>query len=156
SASGVITFCRPPVLSGTSRCHPERSEGPPCYGGRETERSLATLRDDTMPMNVILFGATGMIGQGVLGECLGSPDVQRVVSVGRHASGTSHPKLREIVLPNVGELGSLAEELAPYDACFFCVGVSAVGMSEEAYTRVTYDLTLGVAETLVRVNPAMT
>jgi uncharacterized protein YbjT (DUF2867 family) len=107
-------------------------------------------------MNVLIFGATGMVGQGVLRECLLDPRVQRVLVVGRSAVGQQHPKLREIVRQNLLDLSGLEADLATADACFFCLGVSAAGMSEERYTRITYDLTLSVAQTLVRVNPAMT
>jgi uncharacterized protein YbjT (DUF2867 family) len=106
-------------------------------------------------MDVLLFGATGMLGQGTLRECLLDPGVRRVVAVGRKATGRQHPKLREIVVPDVGDLRAVEAELAGFDACFFCVGVSSAGMSEADYTRLTYDLTLSVAHTLVRLNPGM-
>ena len=101
-------------------------------------------------MKVILFGATGMVGQGVLRECLRDPDVSAVLAVGRGPTGQEHPKLREEVLANVGDLGPIADEMVGYDACFFCLGVSSAGMSEEAYRKVTFDLTLAVARTLAR------
>jgi uncharacterized protein YbjT (DUF2867 family) len=107
-------------------------------------------------VNVLLFGATGMIGQGVLRECLLDPGVERVVAVGRSPSGRHHPKLRDLVVPNVADLASVESELTGFDAAFFCLGVSAVGMSEERYTGLTYDLTLSVAQTLARTNPQMT
>ena len=107
-------------------------------------------------MNVILFGATGMVGQGVLRECLLDAQVQRILSVGRNTLGQQHPKLHEIVQPDLFDLVPIESQLQPYDACFFCLGVSSVGMTEEAYRHVTYDLTLAVARTLVRLNPAMT
>jgi uncharacterized protein YbjT (DUF2867 family) len=107
-------------------------------------------------MNVVLFGATGMVGQGVLRECLLDPRVERVLVVGRGSLGQQHPKLREIVRQNLFDLSGLEVDLAASDACFFCLGVSAAGMSEKAYTRITHDLTLSVAETLARLNPAMT
>jgi uncharacterized protein YbjT (DUF2867 family) len=107
-------------------------------------------------MNVLLFGASGMVGQGVLRECLLDPDVERVVSVVRSPTGQRHEKLREIVHRDFYDLSPLSGELSGLDACFFCLGVSAAGMSEEAYRRVTYDLTLGAAELLVRLNPGMT
>src|SRR5215831_17921692 len=106
-------------------------------------------------MRVILFGATGMVGQGVLRECLLDPDVSEVLAVGRTATGTSHAKLREEIVPNVAELSECESKLSGFDACFFCLGVSSVGMSEPDYRRVTYDLTLAVAPTLARLNPAM-
>jgi len=107
-------------------------------------------------MKVILFGATGMVGQGVLRECLLDPIVQRVLSVGRSATGQQHEKLRELVLPDLSNLSSAASDLSGYDACFFCLGVSSAGMNERDYRRVTYDLTLGAARTLATLNPAMT
>jgi uncharacterized protein YbjT (DUF2867 family) len=107
-------------------------------------------------MNVLLFGATGMVGQGVLRECLLDPRVQRVLVVGRSAVGQRHPRLREIVVPNLFDLSALDADLAAADACFFCLGVSSAGMSEERYTQVTHDLTIAVAERLARLNPGMT
>jgi len=107
-------------------------------------------------MKVILFGATGMVGQGVLRECLADPDVERVLSVGRSATGQQHPKLREIVHPNLLELASIEADLTGYDACFYCLGVSSAGMSEERYTSITYDLTMVVAGTLLKLNQGMT
>lgn len=106
-------------------------------------------------MKVILFGASGMVGQGVLRECLLDPAVTEVLAVGRSAIGIAHPKLREIVRANPGELAALESELRGYDACFYCVGVSAGGMSEAAYARLTEDLTLSVARTLARLRPGM-
>src|ERR1700683_4847927 len=102
-------------------------------------------------MRVILFGATGMVGQGVLRECLLDAGVQSVLSVGRSPSGQRHEKLREIVRKDVADLAAIEDELRGYDACFFCLGVSSVGMSEEAYRSVSHDLTLAVARTLVKV-----
>lgn len=107
-------------------------------------------------MKVILFGATGMVGQGVLRECLLDPAVNSVLCVGRSASGQTHPKLRELVSADLYDLSTLAGQLSGFDACFFCLGVSSAGMAEAAYRRVTYDLTLAVAQLLVRENPAMT
>jgi uncharacterized protein YbjT (DUF2867 family) len=107
-------------------------------------------------MKVILFGATGMVGQGVLRECLLDPTVSSVLAIGRRATGQAHEKLHERVMPDVSDLFGVEEELAGYDACLFCLGVSSAGMKEEAYTKLTYDLTLAVARTLVRVNPEMT
>jgi uncharacterized protein YbjT (DUF2867 family) len=107
-------------------------------------------------MNVLLFGATGMVGQGVLRECLLDPGVDRVVTVGRRATGERHEKLRELVVPDVSDLSAVERELSGFDACFFCLGVSSAGMSEERYTSLTYDLTLSVARTLVRLNSGMT
>jgi uncharacterized protein YbjT (DUF2867 family) len=107
-------------------------------------------------MKVILFGASGMVGQGALPQLLADPDVQAVLAVGRSASGLRHAKLKELVQQDVTDLAMLERELAGYDACLFCLGVSSVGLSEADYKRVTYDLTVKVAQTLERLNPNMT
>lgn len=107
-------------------------------------------------MNVILFGATGMVGGGVLRECLLDPDVQRVVSVVRAATGQQHPKLRELVHRDFHDFSSVEGELSGLDACFFCLGVTSAGKSEAEYTSVTYGITVAAAEPLARLNPGMT
>jgi uncharacterized protein YbjT (DUF2867 family) len=107
-------------------------------------------------MKVILFGATGMVGQGVLRECLLDADVETVLAVGRNSLGQAHPKLRELIDSDLYTLDRKASEVQGFDACFFCLGTSSFGMSEEAYRRVTFDLTLAVANTLVKLNPQMT
>ena len=107
-------------------------------------------------MKVILYGATGMVGQGVLRECLVDPEVEQVLALGRRACGVENPKLLEIVRPELFDYSDIEHELAGYDACFFCLGVSAAGMNEEQYTKITYELTLAAAETLVKLNPNMT
>jgi uncharacterized protein YbjT (DUF2867 family) len=107
-------------------------------------------------MNVVLFGASGMVGQGVLRECLLDGDVGGVLAVGRSPVGWSHDKLREIVRANVADLGPVEDAFRGLDACFFCLGVSSAGMKEADYRRVTFDLTLEVARTLARLNPGMT
>ena len=107
-------------------------------------------------MDVVLFGATGMIGQGVLRECLLDPGVRRVVSIGRSTTGQQHPKLREIIHPALDDISALEPELTGLDACFFCLGITSAGMSEEEYSRITYDYTVAVAGTLVKLNPQMT
>jgi uncharacterized protein YbjT (DUF2867 family) len=107
-------------------------------------------------VNVLLFGATGMIGQGVLRECLLDSDVAKVVTVGRRATGQKHAKLSELVYPDLATLAPLEPRLGGFDACLFCLGVSALGMTEEQYTRVTYDLTIGIARTLLRTSPGLT
>lgn len=105
---------------------------------------------------MILFGASGMVGQGVLRECLLDSDVETVLLIGRSATGQQNPKIREIVHKDIGNLTPITDDLTGYDACFFCLGISSVGMSEADYKKITYDLTIGAAETLVRLNPAMT
>ncbi|MES1172041.1 MAG: NAD(P)H-binding protein [Bacteroidota bacterium] len=107
-------------------------------------------------MKVILFGATGMVGQGVLRECLLDPEVGEVLAVGRTPTGQAHAKLREIVHSDLGQLSPIEQDLSGYDACFFCLGISSLGMSEDAYHRVTYDLTMAAATALARRDPAMT
>ncbi len=107
-------------------------------------------------MNVALFGATGMVGQGVLGECLGDPLVESVLVVGRSATGRQDPKLHEHVVQDIAALSSVESEIARIDATFFCVGVSSLGMSEGDYTRLTFELTLSVARALAAIRPAMT
>jgi hypothetical protein len=123
--------------------------------GLESEETGSPyLKNDLM--NVLLFGATGMVGQGVLRECLLDPTVRQALVIGRRATGQRHEKLRELVLPDVADLAGVESDLAGFDACLFCLGVSAAGMAEERYTNLTYDLTLAVAQTLARLNPGMT
>lgn len=107
-------------------------------------------------MKVILFGASGMVGQGALRECLLDPEVDAVLSVGRSGSGQRHAKLKELIQEDVTDLAMIEGELEGYGACLFCLGVSAVGMTEADYRRITYDLTIKVAQTLERLNPSMT
>ena len=107
-------------------------------------------------MNVVLFGATGMVGQGVLRECLLDPDVERVQTIGRTKTGAEHPKLRELVHQNMWDYASVEADLSGFDGCFFCLGVSSAGMAEADYERVTYGITMAAAETLSRLNPRMT
>lgn len=107
-------------------------------------------------INAIITGASGMVGEGVLHECLLHPDVESVLVVGRRACGTQHPKLKEVLLPDLFELGGIEAQLKGYNACFFCLGVSSVGMNEADYTRLTYDLALNFARTVVKYNPDMT
>lgn len=106
-------------------------------------------------MKVILTGTTGMVGEGVLHECLQHDEVTAVLAVSRRPSGLTHPKLKELLVPDFFDLSAAEPHLNGYDACFFCLGVSSVGMKEAAYTRVTYDLTLHFARTLSRLNPDM-
>lgn len=107
-------------------------------------------------MNVILFGATGMVGQGVLLECLRDPDVARIVSVVRAPSGRQDPKLREIVHRDFQDFSAIADDLTGFDACFFCLGIASSGMSEQAYSKITHDIAVSAARLLVKENPAMT
>jgi uncharacterized protein YbjT (DUF2867 family) len=107
-------------------------------------------------MNVVVFGATGMVGSGVLIECLADPRVRSVLVVGRKPSGVAHPKLREIIRSDFFDYSNAATDLKGLDACFFCLGVSAVGMTEAAYHRLTFDLTLSAARALIELNPGLT
>ena len=107
-------------------------------------------------MKAVLFGATGMVGQGVLRECLRDEGVEAVLAVGRTPTGLTHPKLRDLVRKDLFDFGSAGAELQGIGACLFCLGVSSAGMSEADYTRLTYDLTLGWARALAGANPAMT
>jgi uncharacterized protein YbjT (DUF2867 family) len=106
-------------------------------------------------MKVVLFGATGMVGQGCLRECLLDAGVDSVLVVGRNPTGQRHAKLREIVHDNFFDFSGIESQFAGYDACFFCLGVSSVGMSEERYRHLTYDITLAAATTLSKLNPGM-
>jgi uncharacterized protein YbjT (DUF2867 family) len=107
-------------------------------------------------MKVLIFGATGMVGQGVLLECLRDPEVELAVTVGRTATGVRDPKLREIVHRDLLHYDGMEESLASFDACFFCLGVASTGMKEADYERVTYGFALAAAEALSRVNPRTT
>src|SRR5580704_15003200 len=107
-------------------------------------------------MKVILFGATGMIGQAVLRECLHDPGVDGVLSIGRRGSGATDAKLREIVHADLTDLSAIEGEFTGYDACFFCLGTSSAGMSEADYRHVTYDVTLAAARAIVKQSPGLT
>ncbi|HEV7992795.1 MAG TPA: NAD-dependent epimerase/dehydratase family protein [Gemmatimonadaceae bacterium] len=107
-------------------------------------------------MNVLILGATGMVGQAVLRECLLDEGVTRVVTLGRSHVAQEHSKLRQIVHADLLALAPVEDQLTDLDACFYCVGVSAVGLSEAEYTRVNHDVTLSVAATLARLDPGMT
>ncbi len=106
-------------------------------------------------MNVLLFGATGMVGQGVLRECLLDPGVIRVQVIGRTPTGIHHPKLRETVHGDLWHYSAIEGDLSGFDACFFLLGVSSAGMKPEAYEHITYGITMAAAETLCRLNPNM-
>lgn len=106
-------------------------------------------------MRVLIFGATGMVGQGVLRECLAAPDVTLVQTVGRAPTGQRHPKLRELVHAEMWHYEGIEADLADFDACFFCIGVTSAGMSEKNYTHLTYDMTLAVAQALAPVSARM-
>ena len=107
-------------------------------------------------MNVVLFGATGMVGQGVLREALLAPDVERVVAVVRKPIATQHPRLEQVVLRDFTDYSDVEAHLSGLDACFYCLGVSSAGLSEAEYRRVTYDYAVAAATVLARINPEMT
>jgi uncharacterized protein YbjT (DUF2867 family) len=109
-----------------------------------------------MKIRAIITGVTGMVGEGVLHEALNHSDVEHVLIINRRPSGISHLKLKEIIHNDFHNFSSIESQLQNYNACFFCLGVSSVGMKEPEYTNKTYDLTLHVATTLVRLNPHMT
>lgn len=107
-------------------------------------------------LNVIITGATGMIGEGVLYQSLNHPEVERVLVITRNSTGYTHPKLTEIIHQDLSDISSLGDLLNGYNACYFCLGVTAVGKNEADYTRLTYTLTLNFAKTLAEHNPEMT
>jgi uncharacterized protein YbjT (DUF2867 family) len=107
-------------------------------------------------VKVLLFGGSGMVGQAVLRECLLDPRVDTVLSVGRSSTGRQAEKLQELLQPDLSDLTGVEDRLRGFDACFDCLGVSSVGMSEADYRRVTYDLTVSIAQTLARLDPGMT
>jgi uncharacterized protein YbjT (DUF2867 family) len=106
-------------------------------------------------MKIILLGASGMVGAGTLREALAAPDVEAVLSIGRRPSGVVHPKLRELLLPDLFEFASVEDQLVGYDACIWAVGVSSVGLDEAAYAKLTEELTLRWARALLRLNPTL-
>jgi len=108
-----------------------------------------------MKIRAIITGATGMVGKGVLLECLVSPDVESVLVINRSTTGIKHDKMKEIILENLYDLTSIQKELEGYSACFFCLGVSALGLNEEQYTKITYTLTFNFAKILLSLNPDM-
>jgi uncharacterized protein YbjT (DUF2867 family) len=107
-------------------------------------------------ISVIITGSTGMVGEGVLHECLLHPEVEKVLVVNRRTCGVEHPKLTEILCPDFFDLSAIESKLSGYNACFFCLGISSLGVSKEEYYHITYDLTMNFAETLARQNKEMT
>jgi uncharacterized protein YbjT (DUF2867 family) len=107
-------------------------------------------------LRVLLFGASGMVGQGVLRECLLDAEVASVCGLGRSAIAIEHPKLQHLVHLDLSDYSAIESRLTGFDACFFCLGISAAGMTEQAYEKVTYGIALAAAETLCRLNPGMT
>jgi uncharacterized protein YbjT (DUF2867 family) len=107
-------------------------------------------------MKVILTGATGMVGKGVLYQCFDDPSVEQVLAIGRAPLGETNPKLKELTLKDLNDYSAVEDQLKGYDACFFCLGVSSAGMSEPDYTKITYDLTIALAKALVKASPQAT
>jgi uncharacterized protein YbjT (DUF2867 family) len=107
-------------------------------------------------IKAIVTGATGMVGEGVMHECLQNPYVEQVLVINRKPSGVSHPKLKEIIHADFFDLSAISDKLTGYNACFFCLGVTSVGKKADEYYKLTYTLTMHVAETLVKLNPDMT
>ncbi|MBR9855809.1 MAG: NAD-dependent epimerase/dehydratase family protein [Algicola sp.] len=105
---------------------------------------------------VIITGSTGMVGKGVLYECLEHPEIEKILVVNRSTVGIQHPKLEELLLKDFTQFSKVSEELKGYDACFHCMGVSAVGMDEVTYSKLTFDITKSLADTLFEINPNMT
>jgi uncharacterized protein YbjT (DUF2867 family) len=109
-----------------------------------------------MKIKAILTGATGMVGEGVLHECLKHPQVEQVLLVSRRSCGVSDPRLKELLVPDFFDLSSIQNHMVGYNACFFCLGVSSIGMKEPEFHKLTYELTINFATTLVTRNPEMT
>lgn len=107
-------------------------------------------------MKVIVTGATGMVGEGVVLECLQNENVSDVLMLNRKHYDLQHPKLKEIIVKDFMQLENIHDALKGYDACFFCAGISSVGLKEDAYRHITYDITMNVAKTLSSINPSMT
>src|SRR5580700_1791549 len=129
------------------RCISRPPNGPANLEMR-TSRTGWSARGDRM--NVVLFGASGMVGQGVLRECLLDPAVESVLSIGRSTTGERHPKLRELAHRDFLDFSPIENQLSGFDACFFCLGISSAGMSEEQYTRVTYSFTIAAARAIAK------
>ena len=109
-----------------------------------------------MKIRAIITGVTGMVGEGVMHECLNHADVEQVLVLGRKSCGFTHPKLKEVVHANLYDLSTVESQLGNYNACYFCLGTTSVGKDEAEYTKITYDLTLHVAQTLSKLNKDMT
>lgn len=108
-----------------------------------------------MAAKIILTGSTGMVGEGVLLECLANPEITEVLMINRRHSSIRHAKLKELIVPDMFDLGAVADKLVGYNGCLFCAGISSVGMKEKEYHRITYELTVYFAETILSKNPGM-
>ena len=109
-----------------------------------------------MKIKAIITGATGMVGEGVMHECLLHPDVESVLLINRKASNVAHPKLIEIIHNNYFDFSSIEEQLKGYNACFFCLGTTSIGKKEAEYTKITFDITKALADALIKLNPETT
>ncbi|WP_439488841.1 NAD-dependent epimerase/dehydratase family protein [Algoriphagus sp.] len=109
-----------------------------------------------MGLKIIITGTTGMVGEGVMQRCLENPKVEKVLSISRKPNGHQHPKLEELIHGDFTDLSPVEDQLTGYDACFFCAGISSLGISKEQYEKITYELTLSFASTLAKLNPEMT
>ncbi|MCD0455962.1 NAD-dependent epimerase/dehydratase family protein [Chryseobacterium sp. LC2016-27] len=107
-------------------------------------------------MKIIITGTTGMVGEGVLIECLQNNKVSEILSVSRRSCGIKHPKLKELIISDFLQLDNFHDQLIGYDACFYCAGISSIGLDEDKYTKITFDTTLHFAKTLLDLNPNMT
>lgn len=122
----------------------------------ENKRDKLEGNASMMRIKAIVFGATGMVGEGVLHECLKHDDVESVLVIGRRACGVTHPKLGELLHTDFFDFSKIEDQLRGYNACFFCLGVSSIGKKEDEYRRITYDITLAAAQTLSQLNADMT
>ena len=109
-----------------------------------------------MKIKAIITGTTGMVGEGVMNECLNHPDVESVLVINRRTNSTNHPKLEEIIHNNFYDFSDIKEQLIGYNACYFCLGTTSVGKKEELYTKITFDITKALADVLIKLNPGMT
>lgn len=109
-----------------------------------------------MSLKIIITGTTGMVGEGVMLQCLQRAEVSEVLAISRKPNGHTHPKLKELIHSDFFDLSSIPDQLIGYDACYFCAGISSIGISKEEYERITYDMTLSFAKTLSKLNPQMT
>ena len=109
-----------------------------------------------MGLKIIITGTTGMVGEGVMQRCLDNPKVEKILAISRKPNGHQHPKLLELIHQDFTDLRGIEDQLSGFDACFFCAGISSVGVSKEDYEKITYDLTLSFAQTLAKLNPQMT
>lgn len=109
-----------------------------------------------MGLKIILTGATGMVGEGILQECIKNSNVEKITIINRKPSGYYHPKIEEIIINKLNDVFKIQEKISTHNTCFFCAGISSIGLNEEEYTEATYDLTLNFAKSLANINPQMT